>query len=90
MKLLSRFREQRVILEEVESGLNRIVEVLRVADLGIVLRTGFVVANACQVSHGLAGADRPGLLRKCRTVLLHRRVEIELSPLPQLHGGRWP
>ena len=49
-------RNQWIVLEEVESGLDRIIEVFRVANFEIV-RASFVVANAAEMSHDLTGCD---------------------------------
>src|SRR5258708_30422449 len=87
MKLRARLRQQRIVLEEVESSRDGIVGVLRVPDFGVILRSRLVMPNAGQMTHDLASRNRPRLLRKRRTILLHRSVEVELSMLPQLHGG---
>lgn len=58
----------------------------RVADFGIILRAGLVMANPAEMSEHLPSGDGPGLLRKRRTVFLHRRVEIELAALPESEG----
>ena len=52
----------------------------RVPDLGIILRTAFVMPDAAQMTHHLARRDRPWLLRKGRAIFLHGRIEIELVP----------
>ena len=59
---------------------------------GSSCESDFVVANAAEVSHDLAGRDRSGLLRECRTVLLDWSVEVQFSTLPKLHrtgSGQW-
>ena len=76
MKLLSRFREQWIVLEEVEPGLDWVVEMLRVPHLRIILRTASGVANAGEMSHYLARGDWPWLLRKGRTIFLDGCVEV--------------
>ena len=51
VKLLAGLREQWIIFEEVETSLDRIVEVFCVSDLGIVLRAGLVMPDAGEMSH---------------------------------------
>jgi hypothetical protein len=60
---------------------------LGIADFGIVLRTGFVVANAGEMSHDQTGGDRRRFLRECRAIFLNGSVEVELALLPKLHGS---
>ena len=79
MEVVPGRRYERIVLEKIEARLDRIVEVFGVADFGIVMRTGLVVANAGQVSHDHAGGDGRRLLRKRRAIFLDGRVEIELA-----------
>src|SRR5712664_2471335 len=51
-----------------------------------------VMANPPEVSEQLARRDGPFFLGKRRTILLHGRVEVQLSPLIKLqdsNGGNW-
>ena len=74
-----------IILEKIESGLDGIVKVFRVAAFEVLLVfAGFVVTNSAKVSEHLASGNGPGLLRKRGTVFLYRGVEIELAALPEL------
>ena len=85
MKVRAGVRDQWVVLEEVESGLNRIVEVLRVADFRIVLRLGLVVPDAAKMSHHFARCNRLRFFGKCRAVFLDGSIEVEFAFLRQLH-----
>src|SRR5450432_16366 len=86
MKRSSGSEKQRFILEELEAGGNRIRKVPGIAELGVVLRAGLVMANSREVPQDLAGGDGSIFRGKGRTILLDRRIQIKLAVLPEQHG----
>ena len=86
MEGCARLGYERVVLEEIQPSLDGIVEVAGIAGLGIVLRTGLVMADSCQMRQRLTSGDGRVFLGKRRAKLLHGRIKIEFAALPKLQG----
>jgi hypothetical protein len=63
-------RYQGIIFEKIQPCLDGIVKVFRVADFGVILRTGFVTASPRPGPENLASGNGPRFLRKRRAIFL--------------------
>src|ERR1700677_303513 len=88
VKLCSGLGNEPVVLEKIDPVLDRVTKMPGIANLGIILRIAFVMADSAEMAKKFTGRNGCFFLRKRRTVFLQGRVKIELALLPEQEGRR--